>query len=56
MTKSIYTYKTVDELKKSGRKLKKKRDASVAPAPSSSSLANVKVIDMTGREQKVFSG
>nr|XP_039257715.1 tuftelin-interacting protein 11-like [Styela clava]XP_039257716.1 tuftelin-interacting protein 11-like [Styela clava]XP_039257717.1 tuftelin-interacting protein 11-like [Styela clava] len=52
-----YVYKTVDELKKSGKKIKKKKDGnSGSETALSSALANVKVIDMTGREQKVFSG
>ena len=57
--KPKYKFKTIDELRKSGKSAKKKKKES-SPTPSTSKisavLSNVKVIDMTGREKKVFSG
>ncbi|CAK8693912.1 unnamed protein product [Clavelina lepadiformis] len=57
--KPKYKFKTIDELRKSGKTAKKKKKES-SPTPSTSKisavLSNVKVIDMTGREKKVFSG
>uniref|UniRef100_H2YDS2 Tuftelin-interacting protein 11 n=1 Tax=Ciona savignyi TaxID=51511 RepID=H2YDS2_CIOSA len=53
--KPKYKYKTIEELTKSGKSLKKKKDASPSHTVPNH-VANVKVIDMTGKEKKVFSG
>lgn len=46
-----YNYKTVDELIATGGSTKRKGQIAIQ-----SELAKVKVIDMTGREQRVLSG
>ena len=63
--KPKYKYKTIDELRKSGATASNKRLGGGSPSRTAdssneplapSSLSNVKVIDLTGKEKKVFSG
>ncbi|XP_078484419.1 sip1/TFIP11 interacting protein isoform X1 [Ciona intestinalis] len=54
--KPKYKYKTVEELTKSGKSVKKKKDSPERGQSIPNHVANVKVIDMTGKEKKVFTG
>ena len=58
--KPKYKFKTIDELRKSGKATPRKKEtlaeSNHTSTKVSSAMANVKVIDMTGREKKVFSG